>query len=517
MLFVLCSPSIVAQEILGSHEDRLLKSLALINKAKANNGVFRSSSLNTYHIDPKTQWSRILERQWGQWEIGDATLGFSQAQIMYSYNSNLPSGSYDDGQWKGAGNNLRADLGVEFSWKGLYIALEGSFWFAENRDFELVPTYNSNLEDYHYWNSKGGTIDRPQQFLGKNLARFNPGQSALRYTNKYFTFAISTENLWIGPSRFFPILLSNNAEGFPHIDLGTPGFIPLKIGKVDLGLIDIHSTLGILKESNSFDNNSSNDYNQFFGLTGGYAFPFQKNLTLGINYVRRKNLLDFPNNFWQLFDLSDGGPTPTHVDKIDSLLSMTLEWQFPEVGFSVYGEYGRNDTSIRDALFTRVDHSNGYTLGLQKVFDINSTSLISITGELTDLFQIPYNGANQPPWYRHHDVPQGHTNRGQDLGSPIGPGSDSQILRVDYFNKGAMYSIWFQRILMDKDLLFRLTSNGSKHPYYPYAQLIIGSEYSQRLPTISYFLRLESQVHFNYGWQQKNDIVNIRIEFGLSL
>ena len=462
--------------------------------------------------------------------FGEATLGFSEAGFSYAYNSALPSSSYDDAPWKGVGSNLRADLGFEFDWKGLRIVLEGNFWYAQNQGFELIPAYDGRSEAHHYWAFRGGSIDSPQQFLGTNLLRYNLGQSALRYTSKYFTIGLSTENVWIGPARFFPLMMSNQGEGFPHADIGTPGFIPLVLDGIDFGAIEFRALLGLLYESDSFDNDDSNNYNQILGFTAGYAFPFQKNLTFGLHFYRRKNMLNFPNNFKQLFDFTNGGPTNTHIDKVDSQVSVTMNWAFPEVGVAVYGEYGRNDLALPHAAYTRIDHSNGYTLGMQKVFTLKKEQLLSVTAELTDLFQIPYNGASQPSWYKHFDVPQGHTHNGQYLGNPVGPGSDSQILRIDYFNKGAMYSLWFQRVLMDKDYFFHLTElydltpphpdppyGTNRHPYYPYTLLIIGTEYSQLLKQWKYFFRIEAQFHYNYGWWAKNDIANIRLEVGMSL
>ena len=49
-------------------------------------------------------------------------------------------------------------------------------------------------------------------------------------------------------------------------------------------------------------------------------------------------------------------------------------------------------------------------------------------------------------YYSYHIITQGYTHLGQMLGAGIGPGSDSEILKVDYFDSWGSVGIFLQRI-----------------------------------------------------------------------
>jgi hypothetical protein len=229
-------------------------------------------------------------------------------------------------------------------------------------------------------------------------------------------------------------------------------------------------------------------------------------------------MYDFPSYFWQLFDPSDGGPTSTHNDKIDSLFSISANWVFPEAGLEVYGEYARNDYSPNlQVYFTRLDHSNGYTLGLEKIFELNSQKLLSLNFEFSDLMQIPYaNRAAQPIWYKHFDVPQGHTNDGQLLGNPIGPGSDSQIVKVSLTGQDVLWEWWMQRIFIDKDYFYTLTVDDGYSHDKNYAQGIFGVKRTSMGTKIDWYSSIEMSANFNYAYVVDNNIVNVSLHTGVS-
>jgi hypothetical protein len=105
------------------------------------------------------------------WELSISNLG-----LDYSFNSTLPYGFYDQGQWQGRGSNLRLDAGLLLEWKGLSVTLEGTLWMAQNQNFELVPVYGTQ-EAYEYWYYGGGTIDYFQQPTGSTVLGYSLGQS----------------------------------------------------------------------------------------------------------------------------------------------------------------------------------------------------------------------------------------------------------------------------------------------------------------------------------------------------
>ena len=514
LLIVLPLFGLSGQERFHSSDMEIYRALGILGKANGYTGNFQSYSNNRWSVKSSSPWHSILNRRYISNTDREWNISLSTINLTYSFNSTLPYGLYDQAQWQGRGNNVQLNGGLAFEWRGFTLTLEGSIWFAQNQDFELIPELihqrtpdRRKRNPHEYWFYDGGTIDYPQRPTDANLLRMSLGQSGIRYSGRWWTAGLTNENVWIGPARFFPIVMSDQADGFPHIDVGTRGYVPLRIGNSDLGALEARLLLGFVRESGYFDNNRLNDYNQIIGATAGYAFPFLKNLHFGAHFFRLKNLNDFPSRFWQVFDIGFGAATSEKHDKADSILSFTIDWKFPNVGLKLYGEYARNDYSPGFATYlSRPDHSNGYTIGLQKVFPIEDRRFLNMTVEITDLLQTPYTfRANQPIWYKHNDVLQGYTNDGQLLGSPIGPGSDSQILRFDYFNSHVIWSFWGQRIFVDKDYFFSLTirENDNYSQDHNYAQFIFGVAREELTSVVDWKISLSYQLHLNYGWKPK--------------
>lgn len=494
--------SLSGQERFHSPDIKLYKNLHLLGLAEGYVGNFQSYSNNSWYIEPESSWYPILNRRAALFSNSKWELYPSVLSLKYSFNSTLPYGFYDQAQWQGRGSNIRLEGGLGLNWAGLTVTLEGLLWFAQNQDHELIPAYG-NQKAHEYWFYDGGIIDYPQRPTNTNLVRFSLGQSGIRYSGRWWTVGLSNENVWIGPARFFPIIMSDQAEGFPHIDLGTLGYTPVRLKDIELGSVETRLLLGFVRESNYFDNNELNDFNQILGVTAGYSFPFLKDLRFGVHFFRLKNMYNFPARFWQLLNPSGKGEQTDEDNENDSVLSVTLHWIFPKIGMEIYGEYARNDYSPAiTILASRIDHSNGYTFGIQKSFPLKGQRILSITAEITDLFQTPFsNRANQPIWYKHFDVPQGYTNKGQLLGNPIGPGSDSQIVRFDYFDNRAIWSFWVQRIFVDKDYFYSLTIRNNYNHDNNFSKFVFGLSRQGLTKFIDWEISLAYQLNMNYGWK----------------
>ena len=366
----------------------------------------------------------------------------------------------------------------------------------------------------------GGAIDYYQHPTSANVLQFGLGQSVIRYSGNHWTVGFSTENIWVGPSRFFPVLFSNQSEGFPHFDIGTLGYVPVRIKKTELGLIDARAVLGYTRESDYYDDDSSNDFTQNILFSLGYALPKLKGLKLGFNYLMKKNMPNFTSNIWQLFDPSYAIFSRNTREATDGMISLTASWRFPKVGLEIYSEYARNDFTVTIGTYqiSRIDHAKGYTIGLEKVFKLKTGKLFGVVLEFSDLMTVPYtNRANEPIWYKHFSVPQGHTHRGQLLGSPIGPASDSQILAMALYDTRVAWEWWIQRISVDNDYVYELSI--MDEPYnrdYNYAILVAGIRWTQFNRFFDWYLEATGSLHLNYGYERDNDLGNIYLGAGLS-
>ncbi|OQX28976.1 MAG: hypothetical protein B0D92_06080 [Spirochaeta sp. LUC14_002_19_P3] len=506
---------------LNSDAYKLYRALQLVGLAEGYTGNIYSRSTVEWRVREDSHWHNFSSRRNRViFEKKHFKFLLTDNQFNYSFNSTLPYGFYDGAQWQGKGSNLFLNLGLGMEWKGLSINLEGGLWFAENSSFPAVPVNYShyaidndyNIQPHQYWYFRGGSIDYYQHPTDANTVKLDLGQSGIRYSGRFWTIGFSTENIWLGPTRYFPILFSNQAGGFPHFDFGTLGFVPLRIKKTDLGLLDIRAIIGLTKESDYFDDDPSNDYTQNLHLSLGYAFPFLKNLKFGVHYLVKRNMPNYTSNILELFNPSYFFFSPDSREATDGMLSFTVSWSFPSVGLEIYSEYARNDFSaaISEVQLTRIDHADGYTLGLEKVFRLKNERLLSLVLEFSDLQQIPYsNRSDQPIWYKHFTVMQGHTYLGQLMGNPIGPGSDSQIMAISLYDIKFAWRWWLQRIFVDKDFFMDLTLNDLISNVYNYTILTAGIRYTRFWRYFDWSVEAVYSLHLNYGFLQQNHKHNL--------
>jgi hypothetical protein len=75
-----------------------------------------------------------------------------------------------------------------------------------------------------------------------------------------------------------------------------------------------------------------------------------------------------------------------------------------------------------------------------------------VRGELTRLSRTnAHSFRPKPTFFEHNVVIQGHTNRGQLLGSALGPGSNAQFLAVDRTRDSGMLGGYLERIRRNDD------------------------------------------------------------------
>jgi hypothetical protein len=147
---------------------------------------------------------------------------------------------------------------------------------------------------------------------------------------------------------------------------------------------------------------------------------------------------------------------PTGDDEHDQLLSLFARWVLPDDGFEAYAEWARNDHSWKVSdFFLEPEHSQGYTIGLQKALRLSGNRILALTTELTHLersttFQV----RDTPTYYAHSIVTQGYTHRGQIIGAGIGPGSNSQYLGTDLYAPWGKAGVYVERIVHDNDAYY---------------------------------------------------------------
>lgn len=436
-------------------------------------------------------------------------------EAFLTLNTDVPH-SYNDGNiWQGRGLNSKVSFGMEYINNFISLRLYPEFWVAENRDFDIISTQSSSGYG-DYWT----VFDNLQRFGDDPFYELTLGQSDFRlYYENLFTFGISNENISIGPGIKNNIILGSHGATFPHIDFGTLGFVPF----FSIGEIEYRILYGLLEESDFFDNDSSNDYGWYSGVTTGFKPGILPNLTFGFNHYYTKPLKD-----WETIDLLRHIPgvdtSNSGTDLKDTVVSLTFNFNYPSHGFIFYGEIARNDHfgSIEN-LWRDPEHTSGYTLGVrQKLYKFSDSSNLVISFEHTDLMQRRTRETGEAgPWYRHSWAgwKQGYSHKGQLLGSSIGPGSNSQWLELSYiFNKGII-NLSFQRIAHDKDFYYHLYPDGVRRTetdVRQYTEGIFGIDALYKFNSFDIYSKLAYNPHYYPGFKLNDTIHNIHCELGFN-
>lgn len=426
--------------------------------------------------------------------------------LFISYNTARNWGGNDAISWQGRGTNLALDFGLGLSIDWLILNFHPRVYFYENSSFAIIPTVNSSGYG-DYW-----TVFDNLQRPGDDMhIGFSLGATSLRVSHRLVSLGIGTENIIIGPGRYNNILLSQNAEGFPHVDFGTNGSISVgHIGKIEAKIL-----WGWLKESEFFDTDPTNDYGWFSGFYASVSPEIIPNLSVGFNHQYYKPLIH-----WDYLDLIRGIPLIDRSneagDTKDMMASVTFSFLFPKAGFELYGEWARNDNfgNIED-LFKHPEHTQGYTIGVDYGFLHTPRGFLSSHLEFTSLQQERTREIRAAgPWYRHgwDGWTQGFTNKGQLIGAAIGPGSNSQTLSVSWTEKKSKTQLILQRIVHDKDYYY---TNAADPNTNVFSEFNIGIDRFQNLEWAQIFGRFVYVFYLHNNYEYQNNISNFHIEFGL--
>jgi hypothetical protein len=395
---------------------------------------------------------------------GGLILGLLPASSFTSYNTEFPQGDDDGALWQGRGASGILRAGLQASWDWGYARLYPEWWFAQNLDYSRAPNAGQpTIEDY------GVGLDRLQAYGTRVYQNLSLGQSQLRLRRYGFTLGFGTENVRFGPAEIQNVLMSDNAAGFPKIDLGTDG--PLV---TPFGAIEARFFWGQTTKTKWFDSDRSTDERLMVGGLLSYSPPFLDNMSFGFQRLFHspwktadawKVFQFFDDTVWKKYRGKYSGLGGAE-DDVDQVLSFTWEWRLPETGSRAYVEWARNDhaNDITDFLM-QPEHSDGYVLGLQQKIEVSAATRILFSFEMADVGNnigtiIRRTGS----WYRQRVG--GYTNDGQVMGAPMGPGSNSQELNVYLQRDNWFVGLGAQRMVYDADYFYTIyTADGDYLKY----------------------------------------------------
>ena len=375
-----------------------------------------------------------------------------------SYNTAAPYGQNDGALWQGKGYNTSFTAGARLEAYGLELTFKSQLSYSQNKEFDLMPSVTSST--YGYYQSG---IDLPQRFGDDSIKTFDFGDTEVRYTWHTLTFGAGFQSPWLGSAWLNPMLGSNNAPTYPKIDAGlrkTSVYMPY-FGWY-IGDIEGRVWVGRLEESDYFDNNPDNDYRILTGMSASFAPSFIPNLTVGVNRIFIANWAAHNLKYvGRLFTLSksNGSQVGTHEDE-DQKVALFADWQFSNIGFEVYGEFGIDDFS-GDELANSF-HTAIYTIGIKQSIPIAET-IQKYTGDLKSEFIFEWNNFERSQdylittyigYYGHGSISQGYTQNGQIIGAGSGSFGNSQFLGYKVYHSHGSVMLFFHRYCPDNNYLY---------------------------------------------------------------
>ena len=375
------------------------------------------------------------------------------------YNSSFPYGSNDAAIWAGRGATGAAQAGAYAQLGPISLSILPIVFSTENSAFPLAPsTMPCGCGDP----IGAGAVDRPQRFGTAAYWRLDPGQSAIAVDLFNVNAGFSTANEGWGPSVEYPLIIGNNAAGFPHLYFGSSSPFPIFIGKAHFKIL-----YGRLDQTPYSPVQGSKFY--FSGVepgrirfASGLIATFQPRGFDGLEIGGSR----FVHSIWpregiprsylkkplQAFlKVNQPGIDQQLAGTDNQVASFFARWAFRESGLEVYGEYGREDNSydLRDFM-QEPDHSRSYSLGLAKTFRRSASGFDVLRAEVVN-FQLPVlatTGRGEGGIYVHGSLRQGHTNRGQLLGADVGVGAAAgSTVRWDHYSNGGRWALFWRRDL----------------------------------------------------------------------
>ncbi|HEX2187628.1 MAG TPA: capsule assembly Wzi family protein [Longimicrobiaceae bacterium] len=435
------------------------------------------------------------------------------------YNSAFPHGGNDGAVWAGRGLTTAVEAGVTARYRWLTLTLAPIAFRAENADFDLQQHELSPEVPYADWR-RPKQIDLPQRFGDGAYTRIDPGQSTLRADVGGVALGLSTANQYWGPAAEYPLVQGNNAPGFVHGFMGTSRPVNLWIGRVHG-----RAFWGRLEQSPYASTSPDSAVRFGTGVVAVFTPRGLPGLELGASRffhlpwpeggIGGEEIFKPLETFFKanLYSVIVDGDTVESSGSVASnqLAALFARWVFPESGLELYGELATEDHrhNLRD-WFLEPDHNTAYTLGFRKVWMRDDRHLWAFRGELLNAEPSHLDRTRfQAPFYVHAWARQGHTSRGQILGSPAAYGGAASVVAADYYHPGGRFTGFWKREVRQERGEFLLTGEAEQ----PDVMQSLGAEALLFSGRWELFGAMEGVYDFNRNFS--SDVANLSATLGL--
>lgn len=449
-------------------------------------------------------------------------LYFYPISFFQSYNTQVPAGGNDGALWQGRGYNSSFTSGLWLKFKFLEVSLQPELFFSQNKDFVLSPFTAG--EKFSVFREPITIIDTPQKFGDESFSGIDLGDSFIQLITGPIAIGFSNAHQWLSPSVYNPIMMSNNGPGFKHVYLKTSDPV-----KTPLGYFESRIFLGGLKESKYFDFKRKNNLRLITAFYFSYSPSFLKNLSFGVSRtyyetwpIEGIELNDVTRLFSAFYKESYATEeNPEGNDQADQIFSYFMRWVFPKKGNEIYFELVRNDHAwdYRDFIL-EIEHATAFTIGGISTKDLTNQSFLKFNFEITKL-ENPKTGSFRgfPTLYAHNFKNGGYAQNGQVIGAKIGPGSNSQIINIDYYDKWGKINLFANRIVHNNDQLYLRIRTFQGYPGNDYSlQYLHNVEIRLGLGTTKYINNIAISMNIWGGkeFNRYNIYANDQFNFNIS-
>ena len=523
-LFFLLFPIFILGQNINLNNDfnnQLIRYSVLANEINTDLSFnIRPLNFNSFSEVLRNQYKTILNNKSNTIQI--KTLGID---YFIEYNSHHPYNRNNGTMIPNRGFQHIVSPGIFIKTGPLTIQFKPEHHFSENKDFDGFWEGHYPIiwkERYRLWNH----IDMPERFGNKRHNSTHYGQSSLRLNWKKLSIGISNENIWWGPSIRNSIMMSNHARGFKHITFNTSSPLKTQIGNFEWQVItgrlensgynpprtDYEYAGRKLFVPKINQQGAKDDWRYLQGLIISFSPKWIDGLSLG--FIRWVNMysalvkgrywwLDGRPNYFPVFSnlFRKNDEYQNYEQQTDQAAGIFLKWLWKDSKAEIYAEFHHNDSkqNFRDLLLDS-DHSRAATIGLQKFFNINNNDFL-FNWEWTQMEQTGSRLIrNAGSWYEHTWVYDGYTNRGEVLGSSIGPGSNSHYFSLNRIRNQELIGIGLEVVDNDNDFYHEAFASARDFRRY-WKDINIHIKYNKSFKHFNLASNLVYIRSLNYQWE----------------
>lgn len=374
----------------------------------------------------------------------------AELAVQTTFNSAFPFGYNDGPVWAGRGLTAAISGYAQYARGPATLVAAPLLFRAENQAFTLATTGGPTPFSDPFL---AGGIDTPQRFGSSAYQRLTGGESRVEVDFAGALAGFGTQAQHWGPARDHPMILGNNAGGFPHAFLGTSAPVDLWVAKAHtrlmwgrLGASPYRQVVPVEPDRFTTGIALSLQPRGVPGLEVGFSRFFHIGWSDGV--VSLANVLRPFIGIVRDTRVTPDDPIGNEPD--NQIAAIFARWVLPKSGVEVYAEFGKDDYNkeFRD-ITMEPDHIGGVLYGIQRVFrSRDSSSYQVIRGEYMDTRLTPL-AMNRPeaPFYIHSPLTQGHTHNGQVLGSAAAFGGGAAVVALDRYDAGGRTSVTATRMM----------------------------------------------------------------------